>query len=324
MKVYELNIEHNALIHPKAPFNFDGTVYVPHHFPTPDFEWRNGVCWQTLSFHGRYLGIRMVDKGVLDKPEIRLSIYAKEKLSRERINSVIRELKWRYGFDEDISGFCEKFKSDKFLKTPLKRLKGMRVNCANSLYELLIISITLQNATVGRTAQMMKNILNAYGAKLRFDERELFAYWKPEDIGKVTEGALMALKVGYRAKMIKRVSAEFAKGTINEFDLRKMPTEEAKNELMRLYGVGPATAQIIIGEYLRRYEVLDLKGRVWEQKILSKILFDKELASANKILTLMYDRYGKWQFLGFHYIFTDLFWRHKERKIAWLQKKIRL
>jgi 3-methyladenine DNA glycosylase/8-oxoguanine DNA glycosylase len=47
---------------------------------------------------------------------------------------------------------------------------------------------------------------------------------------------LRALKVGYRAKMIKRISESFAKGEINEFELRKMATEEAKNELMKLYG----------------------------------------------------------------------------------------
>jgi 3-methyladenine DNA glycosylase/8-oxoguanine DNA glycosylase len=87
---------------------------------------------------------------------------------------------------------------------------------------------------------------------------------------------------------------------------------------------GPATAQIILSEYLRRYDVFDLKGRIWEQKILSRILFNKKLVSEKKIVDFFEKRYGNWKGLAFHYIFTDLFWRHRERKIKWLEKEIRM
>jgi N-glycosylase/DNA lyase len=158
---------------------------------------------------------------------------------------------------------------------------------------------------------------------LKFDNKELFAFWKPEDLENATEEELRSLKVGYRAKMIKRISESFAKGEINEFELRKMATEEAKNKLMKLYGVGPATAQIILGEYLRRYDVFNLKRRVWEQKILSRILFNKKLVSEKKIVDFFEKRYGNWKGLAFHYIFTDLFWRHR-KKINLLEKEIRI
>jgi len=233
-------------------------------------------------------------------------------------------LNWRYGFNEDISEFFEDFKNDQFLKTVFKRWRGMRVNCANSLYELLVISIVLQNATVRRTTQMMDNLFNAYGSKLEFDGKELFAYWNPEDFDEVDEEELRTLKVGYRAKMIKRVSEAFVRGEIDELKLRKMNTEEARQELMKLYGVGPATAQIILGGYLRKYDTFDLKGKFWEQKILSRIMYGKKLVPADEITDEFNKRYGKWRGLAFHYIFTDLFWRHREKKIPWLEKEIRM
>ena len=153
-------------IRPIAPFNFDGTVYVPHHFPTPDFKWIKGVYWQTMNFDGKLLGIKMENKGATNKPSIKLTIYSKKKLMKSEVQNIVSELNWRYGLDEDISEFCEEFKSDKFLKPVLKRWKGMRINCANSLYELLIIAIVLQNATVRRSVQMMNNLLSKYGKKI--------------------------------------------------------------------------------------------------------------------------------------------------------------
>jgi DNA-3-methyladenine glycosylase II len=323
-RIISLNSKYITSIFPKPPFNFDATVYVPHHFPEPDFEWQKGVCWQTMNFCGKPFGIKMENEGTINKPKIKLSIYSNKKLTKEEIESVVNEINFRYGLNEDISEFCNKFQSDEFLKLPIKRLKGMRINCANSLYELLIIAIVLQNAIIKRSIQMTNNLLNAYGLRVKFDNKELFAYWKPEDLVNVTEEDLRLLKVGYRARIIKRISDSFIKGEINEFELRRKTTEEAKKELMKLYGVGPATAQIIISEYLRRYDVVDLKGRLWEQKILSRILFKKKLVPAQKIIDFFERRYGKWKGLAFHYIFTYLFWKHKEKKIKWLEKEIRM
>ena len=313
-----------VVLKPTPPFNFDGTVYVPHYFRTLDYEWQPNTMWVTLNLHRELFGLKMENKGSVEKPQIKLTIFSVKKPTAKQIKMVVEELNWRFGFDEDLSEFYKQFEHDKFLKPTFKRWRGMRANCANSLYELLIISIVLQNATVRRTVQMMNNLFNAYGRKLEFDNKELFAYWNPEDLNKVTEEELRALKVGYRAKMTKRISEKFAKGEIDELTLRKMETEDAKKELMKLYGVGHATAQIILSGYLRRYDTFDLKGRIWEQKILSKIMFNKKLVPAEKITREFNDRYKEWRGLAFHYIFTDLFWRHKKKKIGWLEKEIRL
>jgi len=318
MKPFEI------VLKPVPPFDFDSTVYVPHYFPTPDFEWQPNFMWQTLNFEGKPLGLKMENKGATDKPKVKLAIYSKKMLTDKEIEEIVKELNWRYGFDEDISEFLMKFEDDSFLKPVFKRLRGMRNNCTNSLYELLIISIVLQNATVRRTVQMMSNLFNAYGTKLRFDNKELFAYWSPKDLEETSEEELRSLKVGYRAKMIKLVSEVFAKGEIVESKIRKMNTEDAKKELMRLYGVGPATAQNILGGYLRRYDVFDLKGKMWEQKILSRVMFRKETVPAEEVTDEFERRYGKWKGLAFHYIFTAVFWRHREKRIPWLEKEIRL
>jgi N-glycosylase/DNA lyase len=238
--------------------------------------------WQTLNLKGTTLGVKMVSLGTIEKPKVKLTIHSEAKLSNMDTKKVVEEFNWKYGLNEDISQFSIEFKDDKFLKPTFKRLFGMRNNCANSLYELLVISIVLQNATVRRTVQMMNNLFNAYGTKVKFDNKELSAYWSPEDLKKVSEEELRALKVGYRAKLIQRISKSFANGEIEEFKLREMNTEDAEKELRKLYGVGPATAQIILGGYLRRYDTFNLKARFWEQKILSRVMFGRNSFHMNR------------------------------------------
>lgn len=324
MKVIKLSKKTSVIIRPIPPFNFDGTVYVPHHFSTPDFEWKPGVLWRSMNFYGKLYGLRMENKGTLNIPKIRLTLYSRNKLPKEVIDAVISELNWRYGFNEDLTDFFDEFKNDKLLSQTFKKLKGMRVSSMNSLYEFLMISIVLQNATVRRTVQMMNNLLGKYGNKIEFDGRILAVFWNPKDIINVKESELRLLKVGYRDKMIKKISESFAKREIDEFVLRQMPNEAAQKEIIKLYGVGPATAQMLTAEYLRRHDVFDLKGRVWEQKILSRIMFNKNLVPPEKIIKMLENKYGNWKGLAAYYMFTDLFWKHKEKKIDWLEKEIRL
>lgn len=323
-KILKLNKKVSLEIKPRAPFNFDGTVNAFPHFPTPDFEWQRGICWQTMNFKRKFLGIKMENKGTKTKPKIKLTTFSKRRLNQNEIQDILDELNWRYGFNENISEFCQKLKNDKFLKLSLKNWEGMRLNCSNSLYELLIIAIVLQNATVRRTVQMTNALFERLGTLPEFNNKKLYAYWNPQDLDKVSEEDLRKLKVGYRAKMIKKISESFSRGEINEFELREIPLTEAKEKLLKLYGVGPATSQILLGEYFRNYETFDLKGRLWEQKLLSKMLFNKNLVPERKILSELEKRYGRWKYLACHYLFQNLFWRHLKKKIDWLEKEIRL
>jgi 3-methyladenine DNA glycosylase/8-oxoguanine DNA glycosylase len=170
---------------------------------------------------------------------------------------------------------------------------------------------------------MMEALLDKYGTKVRFDGKELYAFWKPEQLNKASEEELRALKVGYRAKYLKKTSEDFVNGVVDEFKLRHMTAQEAKKELDKLYGVGPASASILLFEALHHYDTIEKIGP-WEQKIYSRLLYNKELVPAETLLKEINKRYGKWKTLAMHYIFEDLFWKRKTQKIEWLEKLIRL
>ena len=133
----------------------------------------------------------------------------------------------------------------------------MRNSSAHNLYELLIIAVVLQNATVRRSVQMMTALLSKHGTVLDFDGRKIFSIWLPEKLNNVSEQELRNLKIGYRAKFIKRLSQEFANGKIDELGLRGLDHDQAKKELMKLYGVGPETARILLFEVCHQYNTFD-------------------------------------------------------------------
>ena len=322
-KIINLNKKFSIILEPIAPYNFDATIHKPSHFPSSDNEWEKGKYWITMLWKGKYLGVRLENKGTIVRPRIKLTVYSKESLSKEFKESLVPEIEWRFNLKSDISGFDKKVKKDKILRPLLKKWRGMRPVAANSFYETLVIYIVLQNATVRRTHQMLENLFSKFGKKVSFDNKTLSTFWQPKEIAKVPEQALRGLKLGYRAKFLKRISEQFAKGEIDEFEMRKMDKDKLKTEALKLYGIGPASIEYLLFEDFYHCDHLATIPP-WEQKIMSRLLFNKKLVSTAKILNFFKKHYPNWEKLAFHYIWEDIFWKRKTQHIDWLEKEIRL
>jgi len=323
-KIINLNKSFSVILEPVPPYNFDATVHKPSHFPSSDNEWEKGKYWITMVWKGKYLGLKLENKGTVANPKTKLNVYSKEVLSKEFKQSLIQEIEWRFNLKSDISEFDKKLKKDKILGPLSKKWRGMKPVAANSLYETLAIYIVLQNATVRRTHQMLENLLNKFGRKVKFDNKIFSTFWEPKVIDKVPEQVLRDLKLGYRAKFLKRISEQFAKKEIDEFKMRKMNRDKVKEEALKLYGIGPASVEYLLFEDFYHCDHLATIPP-WEQKIMSKLLFNKKLVSTKKILNFFKNNYPIWEKLAFHYIWEDIFWQRKQgKKIDWLEKEIRL
>ncbi len=324
-KPIKLKLQRTLKLKPTKPFAFDSTFYKSDHFTSGDNHWEPGIRWQTWNWQGKCLGIKFSNKGTAENPLVEIKIYAKEKIPENFANSLISEIKYLYNLDLDLRDFYKTFKKDKFLYPIIKKWRGMRPGHPSSLYEYLIIGILLQNAPVRRSIQMFDALLEKYGKLLEFDGKKLWCLWSPGGLRKTSENDLRALKVGYRAKSIKKIDDYFAKKLINEWELRKKGRETQMRELLKLYGVGPATVWYLLFDVFHHWDFFNHISP-WEQKIYSKLFFNKDPENPVPVRKLLkyFERYGEYKQLAVHYIWEDLFWKRKNEKIPWLEKEIRI
>lgn len=324
-KPIHLKLRRTVKIKPTKPFAFDPTFHKPDHFTSGDNLWKPGVRWQTWNWQGKCLGIKFSNKGTANGPLVEIKIYAKDKLSVDFVDSFIEEIKYLYNFNLDLADFYRTFSKDSVLAPILKKWKGMRPGHPSSLYEYLIIGIVLQNAPVRRSVQMFKALLENYGKLLEFDGKKLWCFWNPGGLQRVKEEELRALKVGYRAKSIKKVDDYFFRGLINEKDLRKLDRETQMKELLKLYGVGPATVWYLLFDIFHHWDFFNHISP-WEQKIYSKLFFNRNPENPVSVKKLLkhFERFGKYKQLAVHYVWEDLWWKRKNQHIPWLEKEIRL
>ncbi|QQG42098.1 MAG: hypothetical protein HYV90_02160 [Candidatus Woesebacteria bacterium] len=310
---------------PTTPFDFDSTFHKPDHFTSGDNLWQKGIKWQTWNCRGEYLGLKFVNKGTVEKPKLGVNIYSNKKLSKAFVDSLIGEIKYRYNLNLDLADFYRTFNEDKILGPIINKFRGMRPGHPSSLYEYLLIGIVLQNATVRRSVQMFKALLENYGTLLKFDDKELWCFFKPGALQKASEEELRSLKLGYRVRSIKRIDDYFAQGLMDEMVLRKNDRETQRTELLKLYGVGPATVWYLLFDVFHHWDFFNHVSP-WEQKIYSKVFFDVDPESPVPVEKILkhFEKFGDYKQLAVHYIWEDLWWKRKNKNIPWLEKQIRI
>ena len=67
----------------------------------------------------------------------------------------------------------------------------------------------------------------------------------PESLGGLPEDALKGCNLGYRSKYVVRTARDIAEGKISLDKIRRMSYPRAREELMKLYGVGEKVADCI-------------------------------------------------------------------------------
>jgi len=325
MKLVRLKLRKTITVIPTPPFAFDPTFHKPDHFTSGDNHWEPGIRWQTWRWQRLPLGIKFINNGTINMPRIKIKIYTAKRISDQTVASLIEEIKYLYNLNLDLSDFYKLFKNDKILSSIIKKWKGMRPGHPSCLYEYLIIGIVLQNATVRRSIQMFKALLENYGTQLEFDGKKLWCFWNPGDLARVSESDLRKLKVGYRAKSIKKIDEQFRKGLIDGAKLRLQNRDEQMKELLKLYGVGPATIWYLLFDVFHHWDFFNHVSP-WEQKIYSKLFFNRNPENPVPVPKLLkhFERYGKYKQLAVHYIWEDLFWKREHKHIPWLEKEIKL
>ena len=307
-------------IKPTRPFAFDSTFHKPDHFTTGDNFWQPGIRWQTWYWEGRAYGLK-----IEDRRNVKVAVYSDRKPSPERITSLIEEIKYRYNLNLDLSGFYRSLGKDPLLGPIIRKWRGMRPGHPSSLYEYLIIGVVLQNATVRRSIQMFRALLENYGTLLEFDRKKLWCFWTSGRLQNVSIDELRGLKVGYRAKYIKKIDDDFTQGLIDELELRKQDRETQVRELLKLYGVGPATVWYLLFDVFHHWDFFNHVSP-WEQKIYSKLFFDRDPENPVPVTKLLkyFAKFGAYKQLAVHYIWEDLWWKRKNQPLPWLEKLIRV
>jgi N-glycosylase/DNA lyase len=140
------------------------------------------------------------------------------------------------------------------------------------------------------------------------EEGEIYSFPTPQRIAAITEAELRSCKMGFRAPHLLAAARQVADGKFDLERLRQLPQTEAREELMKLRGVGHKIADCVL------LFAFGFDGAfpvdVWVERALRELYFPRRRVSAKRLQHFAATHFGPHagyaqQYL-FHYMRTKM------------------
>lgn len=178
---------------------------------------------------------------------------------------------WKDYFDLDrnYSEIIYALSRNEILKTASDFGKGIRV-LNQEPWETLCSFIISQNNNIKRIKGIISRLCENFGEKIEggytFPTAEKLANLSPEDLSE--------LRAGFRAKYIIDAAKKVSSGLVRLGSLKDIPLDSAREELMKITGVGPKVADCALLFSHKHIEAFPKD--VWIKRAM-QVLFDGEL-----------------------------------------------
>ena len=176
-----------------------------------------------------------------------------------------KNLWWSYfDLERDYETIVDSF-NDKHIKKALREFYGIRILKQNE-WEALCSFIISQNNNIPRIKGIIERLCSTFGEKINKEDYSFPSY---EKIAELTEEDLAPLRAGFRNKYILDAARKIKSGEIDIEKIKTMPIEEARQELMKIKGVGKKVAECTLLYGFGRVEAFPVD--VWVKRIVEEL-----------------------------------------------------
>ena len=205
--------------------------------------------------------------------------------TKEEFDSV-----WKNYFDmeRDYEGIVSCLSKNAVLADSVEFGKGIRI-LRQPFFECMLSFIISANNNIPRIQKIINKLSEIYGEKIKYGDREYYAFPTPEALGGIKEEDLSPLRCGYRAKYIVNAVNQYLGGEICEEEIALLPYDEARKRLMKISGVGPKVADCILLFSFGRFEVFPTD--VWVKRVMGE-LFGCDEKNATKMGMELFGEYA--------------------------------
>lgn len=171
---------------------------------------------------------------------------------------------WKNYFDleKDYSKICKKLSEDELVEKAIKDYYGIRI-LNQEPWEALCSFVISQQNNIKRIKQIIDRLCKKFGEEI---ENGFYTFPSAETLSQYTEADFADLGLGYRAEYIEKLAKSVANGEIDLDYIMSLPTDEARNELKKIRGVGNKVANCAMLFGMKFYDCVPVD--TWINKAL--------------------------------------------------------
>lgn len=150
-----------------------------------------------------------------------------------------------FRLDDDMESIAAEIGRDPLVQKLALQYPGLRL-MRQDPSQCIISFVCASNTNIPMIRRMLGTLSRKYGEKITADGMQFHAFPSARALDRATEAELRACGLGYRAKAIKSATKAIATGALDLDQLKKASYDEAKEELLKIYGIGNKIADCIL------------------------------------------------------------------------------
>ena len=200
-------------------------------------------------------------------------------------------------------------KIDEFMAQSISCGEGIRI-LNQDLWEMIISFIISANNNIPRIKGIIERMSKKYGEEIEFRGKKYYTFPTIEALKNASKEELRTLGMGFRDKYIYETTKIIAEKQVDLESLKNKETKQAREELLKLNGVGPKVADcILLFSTLKRLDVFPID--VWVRRVMNDLYIhneDETKVSKKQIENLAKEKFGELEGIAQQYLF---YWRRE-------------
>lgn len=218
------------------------------------------------------------------------------------VSDFVRE--W-FDLDTDLKPFYLLAAEDKLLRELATQYHGYRIVAQPDLFESLVWAVMGQQINVQFAYTIKQRFVELYGSKLEFESEVYYLFPTAEHISQLKPEELLPLQFSRQKALYTILIAQaFVSGTISKEKLTGLSLTEAKEELMKIKGVGNWTANYALMKTFRYPDAFPLED-VAIHNAIKKLKKMKEKPTLDQVKRI-FKKYKGWEAYATLYLWKSL------------------
>lgn len=254
---------------------------------------------------GSYTGV--FANNVINVSKTTKGIYFKGVCEKDIVNTVIDY----FDLDRDYNEIKRTLaKVDNNMKESIRYGEGIRI-LNQDLWETIISFIISANNNIPRIKGIIERLAKKYGKEIEYNNKKYYTFPTAEELKDVSVQEYRKLGLGFRDIRLYETTKMILNKDIDISKLNQIKdTNQVRDELLKLSGVGPKVADcILLFSTLKRFDVFPID--VWVRRVMNDLYIHKEdekNVSKKEILKLANDKFGNLEGIAQQYLF---YWRRE-------------
>ena len=221
---------------------------------------------------------------------------------QKKVTDYVRE--W-FDLETDLTPFYAMAKKDDLLKDLVKKYYGYRIIGQPDLFESIIWAVLGQQINLQFAYTLKQRFVERFGGSIQVHDQRYFLFPSPEVVAQLSPDQLLPLQFSrQKAAYTIGIAQAFAEGTLSKGKLIDLPLKEAKEELIKIKGIGNWTANYALMKTFRHPDAFPLED-AGVHNAIKNLLNLRSKPSLDRVKKI-YKKYKGWEAYATLYLWKSL------------------